>query len=110
MDPTLNQALTDVVRRWARPTTPEELAQRGVARLRSVSLSRVANLIEKAVNRTLLARTIGDPGDSERGFSQAARAEFVRMLSAPEGPDPIEKEAVTALDRLKRAFAVVAFG
>jgi len=107
MDPKLNEQLTDVVRRWAKPTTPEDLKRRGVKRVRSISLSRVASLIEKAVNRTMMARTLGDfPLDAE-GFSVAARSEFMRLVSdsPPTREDPLESQAASALARLKREVA-----
>ena len=107
MDPHLNEQLTDVVRRWAKPTTPEDLKRRGVKRVRSISLSRVASLIEKAVNRTMMARTLGDfPMDAE-GFSVAARSEFMRLVSDNPSTreDPLESQAASALARLKREVA-----
>ncbi len=45
-------------------------------------MSRVASLIEKAVNRTMLARTIGEVPDDAEAFSEATRMEFVRMLAS----------------------------
>lgn len=117
MDPKLNEALTDVVRRWAKPTTPEELQRRGVSRVRSVSMRRVASLIEKAVNRTLIARTIGELPDDADAFSEATRMEFMSMLAA-DGPaqaagheakervdDRVGQRAQTALARLKKELA-----
>lgn len=107
MDRHLNEALTDAVRRWARPTTPDELKQRGVSRLRSVSMTRVASLIEKAVNRTMLARTLGDYPEDAESFSKDAREEFLRLMdqtdSAP--PPPVEAEAMNTLGRLKAELA-----
>lgn len=78
--PYLGEELTEVVRRWARPTTPEELQARGVRSVRSISMDRVAGLIEKAVNRTLLSRTLGGKVEDHETFSEAAREEFVRLV------------------------------
>jgi hypothetical protein len=81
MQPPVNEALADLVRQVARPTTPAELARRG-ATLRSVSLRQISTLIEQAVNRTLLARTIGvDPGEMQ-ALLEGARGEFLSMLEA----------------------------
>lgn len=107
--PALNEALTDAVRRWARPTTPAELQRRGISRVRSISLSRVASLIEKAVNRTMLARTIGDFPEDADSFSEAARVEFLRLMgSTPSTKDPkdgVERTASSALERLRIELA-----
>ncbi len=105
----LNEALTDAVRRWARPTTPAELQRRGISRVRSISLTRVASLIEKAVNRTMLARTIGDFPEDADSFSEAARVEFLRLMgSTPSSKDPkqgVERTAASTLDRLRTELA-----
>ena len=106
MDPNLDSAITDAVRRWARPTTVEELQARGVRKVRSVSMTRIAGLLEKAVNRALVARTIGDLGEDNDSFSRAARAEFVKMVKTGEAVESTEEDATpaaagTALDRLK---------
>lgn len=107
MEPQINEALTDAVRRWARPTTPEDLRRRGVTRIRSVSMTRVAALIEKAVNRTMLARTLGDFPEDAEAFSVAARSEFMRLVTdhSPEEQDPSQHEAASALARLKEQVA-----
>ena len=55
----LNEALSEAVREFANPTTPQQLEDRGVQRLRYVSLAQVSEMIEKAVNRTIMERTIG---------------------------------------------------
>lgn len=103
--PYLGEELTEVVRRWATTTTPEELKARGVHSVRSVSMNRVAGLIEKAVNRTLLSRTLGGNDDEHHAFSEAAREEFVRMVRGiDEGQASkslSDSPAESALDRLK---------
>lgn len=112
MDPHLNEELTDAVRRWARPTTPDELKARGV-RLRSLSLSRVAALIEKAVNRTMIARTLDEEGRGPQdvsAFSAHARTEFLAMLRGDDDGEraserAVEAQARGALDKLKDELA-----
>ncbi len=112
MDPHLNEELTDAVRRWARPTTADELKKRGV-RLRSLSLTRVASLIEKAVNRTMIARTLDEEGpgpEDATAFSAHARTEFLAMLRGDEDVEraserAVEAEARGALGKLKDELA-----
>jgi len=102
MSPKLNEALTDAVRSLGRPTTPEDLQARGVAKLRSISLSEIAGLIERAVNRTLIARTLGKVDDGIESFSQAARQEFIGMMrSGGAEQRDVEREAESELARLK---------
>ena len=77
--------------------------------MRSVSLTRVASLIEKAVNRTMLSRTIGDYPDDADSFSEAARVEFLRLMgttpSTMDAQDGVERTAASALDRLRIELA-----
>lgn len=110
MEPKFNDALTDAVRRWARPTTPDELKRRGVSRVRSLSLSRVAALIDKAVNRTMIARTLGDGADDVQDFSVHARQEFLAMLRGDDegvraSEREVEAQARGALDKLETELA-----
>jgi len=99
----VNQAVVETVRRWARPTTPDELKKRGVARLRSINLQSMSFLIEKAVNRALLERTIGEPDKDQDSISNATRDEFLRLLqNAPNEPGELEARAEGELVRLKR--------
>lgn len=101
--PEVNQAVAETVRRWARHTTPDELKQRGVAHLRSINLQSMSFLIEKAVNRALLERTIGGIDESQKSISNATRDEFLRLLqNAPEEPGALEARAESELARLKR--------
>ncbi|TDJ67293.1 MAG: hypothetical protein E2O39_14995 [Planctomycetota bacterium] len=99
----VNQAVVETVRRWARPTTPDELKKKGVAHLRSINLQSMAFLIEKAVNRALLERTIGGPDEHQDSISDATRDEFLRLLqNAPTEPGELEARAKSELRRLKR--------
>lgn len=62
--PELNKALSDALREFASPTTPHELESRGVRRVRTISMEQVSAMIEKAVNRTIMERTLsGDSGE-----------------------------------------------
>jgi hypothetical protein len=81
----INTDLVDVVRELARETTPQELQRRGVRNIRSIGISQVSLLIEKAVNRTLMKRTIGGLSDVELGALVAeAEAEFTAQLAELE--------------------------
>ncbi len=115
MQPPQNDPVAETLRRWSRQTTPEELQRRGVSNLRSVSMKRVAQLIEKAVNRALLARTLRNDGGQEEEDAQfdsvsvTARKEFM-SLAASDTPvedelSDVEEHAVTALDQLKQELA-----
>ncbi len=96
----LDCVVTDVVRRFARETTPEEMQARGVRKVRSVSLTRIASLIETAIQNALMQRNLGVVEDHQEAFSEAAREEFVRMIQGG-APQPAPPEAGSALDRLK---------
>lgn len=96
----LDCVVTDVVRRMARETTPEEMQARGVRKVRSVSLSRVAGLIENAIQTALMQRHLGVVEDHQKAFSEAARQEFVRLIEGGS-PQAAPPEAEDALDRLK---------
>ncbi|MFT4542951.1 MAG: hypothetical protein ACI841_003186 [Planctomycetota bacterium] len=105
MEPELRKALAEAVRLWAKPTTPEDLAARG-ARVRTIQLRLLPELIEKAVNRTLLARTIDENGDTA-GVGKAAREEFMRLLreTPPEEREAEDSEPVKSLTTLERIKA-----
>jgi len=106
-EPKLNAALAQEVRRWARSTTPDELRKRGINRVRSIKLADMAELIEKAVNRTLMARTIGELDDDLDGFSGEARSEFLRLVSddREKRTGGLEEKAEGELERLKSELA-----
>jgi len=114
----VDDALQSTLRRWARATPVEELSRRGVKTVRSVSMSKMAALLEKAVNRALIARTLGDDADDAGEVSAAARAEFVRLTRAELGAggdggsggefadEGLRRSARhSTLDRLKRDLA-----
>jgi intein/homing endonuclease len=110
-----NDPVAETLRRLSRQTTPDELKRRGVSNLRSVSLTRVSMLIEKAVNRALLARTLhNDAGEDEESaqfesVSVTARKEFMAMATSDAADEEelsgVEEHAVSALDQLKAELA-----
>ncbi|MFT5049026.1 MAG: hypothetical protein ACI8QZ_000415 [Chlamydiales bacterium] len=106
-EPKLNAALAQEVRRWARSTTPEDLKKRGIQRVRSIKLADMADLIEKAVNRTLMARTIGELDDDLEGISGEARSEFLRLVAddREKRSSGLEQKAEGELERLKSELA-----
>jgi len=81
MSTIINPAFQEALLQLGRPTTPEDLRRRGIVRLRSVSTREVSILIERAVNRTLMERTIG-PLDPEQmaDILIAAEDQFTRQL------------------------------
>ena len=89
MEVPANDQVTQVVRRWSRNTTLAELKERGVETVRTVRMSRVAGLIEKAVNRALLERTLGDPSDLGDAFSRSARDAFVKLVQEEAEGDSV---------------------
>lgn len=104
-------ALSRTLRRWATPKSVDELAARGVKTVRSIPASRLGALIEKAVSRALIERTL--EGGSEE-LSAIARRQFLRLAeeAARQGPSPGSEEhaelrgrATSTLDRLKRELA-----
>lgn len=100
----LDSTLTATIRRWAKPTTPKELEARGVKRVRSVSMSRIASLIEKAINRELIARTLDGDTDDALSLSANARAGFLELArNEMSGRVDAESEsrAFADLDRLR---------
>jgi len=78
--PVLNTALAEAVREFASPTTPQQLEKRGVQRVRYVSIDRISEMIEKAVNRTILERTIGSTPGELGEFVDHAQAGLLGLL------------------------------
>jgi ferritin-like metal-binding protein YciE len=85
MSKEINPAFQEALRELGRPTSPKDLHRRGVTRLRTVKTSDVSRLIERAVNRTLMERTIGplDPQQMAE-IVHAAENQFTRQLRAFE--------------------------
>lgn len=61
-----NTALGEALEEIGRHTTPEQLQRRGVRRVLSVTRADVSRLIEVAVNRTLMERTIGGLSETQK--------------------------------------------
>jgi predicted XRE-type DNA-binding protein len=80
----INQALTQAVREFGAPTTPQQLEDRGVQRLRHVSLSQVSDMIEKAVNRTIMERTIGGMTADLGSLADRAQEGLLGLLKGVE--------------------------
>lgn len=76
----INPALDDALREMGRPTTPEDLQRRGVKRVRAVGMREVSLLIERAVNRTLVERTLAVPHEVVEDLVHSAQAEFMKQL------------------------------
>ncbi len=76
----INSALTNALAEIGRATTPAELERRGVKKLRSVGLAEISLLIERAVNQTLIERTLSvtSPKELAEYVDQATR-EFTRQ-------------------------------
>ena len=82
--PQLNTALTEAVREFGSPTTPHQLEERGVRSLRSVPVQRISEMIEKAVNRTILERTLGE-GNGDLGvLIDHAQVGLLKLLKGVE--------------------------
>jgi hypothetical protein len=75
-----NDALADALHEIGEPATPEELSASGIRRVRRVSREMVSRLIEKAVNRTLMERTIGVPHGELQELVLRAHDEFNRIV------------------------------
>lgn len=79
-DRPINPALDEALRELGRPTTPEDLRRRGVKRVRAVGMREVSLLIERAVNRTLVERTLAVPHAVVEELVQSAQDEFLKQL------------------------------
>jgi hypothetical protein len=97
LPPSYNRALSEGVRELGRPTTPDELMRRGVLHLRSVGMSEVSRLIEIAVNRTLMERTIG-PVDAAESAELVARAQTM-MVELVRGREQLEASRGALVER-----------
>src|SRR5690349_20965609 len=81
MEPSINPAFQEALRQLGRPTTPAELDRRGITRLRSIKSTEIGMLIERAVNRTLMERTIGPLDEQEMAvILHEAENQFTRQL------------------------------
>jgi hypothetical protein len=76
----LNPALGEAVRALGRTTTPDELRERGVASVRTISVGAVSRMIEQAVNQTLMERTINVDREELGRLVGQAEAAWKRIL------------------------------
>ncbi|HUR27899.1 MAG TPA: hypothetical protein VM509_06920 [Planctomycetota bacterium] len=98
MEPTINPAFQEALRQLGRPTTPAELDRRGITHLRSIKSTEIGLLIERAVNRTLMERTIGPLDEEEMAVVlHEAENQFTRQLKDYE--DLAEAKASIASHR-----------
>ena len=82
--PQLNEALSQAVRDFGNPMTPRELEDQGVQKLRYVSLVQVSEMIEKAVNRTIMERTIGGMNSDLGVLAGRAQESLLGLLRGVE--------------------------
>lgn len=77
----INPAFQEALRQLGRPTSLEDLNRRGVKQVRSIRSNEIALLIERAVNRTLMERTIGPLDEQEMAvILHEAENQFTRQL------------------------------
>ncbi|MEM7518874.1 MAG: hypothetical protein AAF368_18375, partial [Planctomycetota bacterium] len=79
----VNPAFFHALREAAKPTTLQELEARGVRKLRTIGAQDVAFLIERALNRTLVERTLGNvDADEMTDLSADVEEEFKKQLES----------------------------
>lgn len=105
-----NQALTDSVREIGRETTPDELQRRGVRVLRSVGMSEVSRLIEIAVNRTLMERTIGVTSDEMKRLVTDATDTMGHLMRSREQLAASRDELLERRRELQKDLAEIKSG
>lgn len=94
----LNRALAEAVREIGRLDTPQDMEQRGVRRVRRISMQEISRMIEKAVNRTIMERTLGvDAAEMQLLFDRAQ----VGLVGIMKGVEEVEatRGAVAASQR-----------
>ena len=82
--PELNPALADAVREFGSPTTPQKLEELGLHKVRYVPVRKISEMIEKAINRTILERTIGVPNGDLGELVEHAQAGMLGLLKGVE--------------------------
>ena len=80
----MKEAIGDALRSFAHSTTPEELAKKGVRRVRSVSMSQFTNMIHVAIERALEERGAQLEPELQNTVIRGAREQLHRMLAARE--------------------------
>jgi len=97
VNPELGRALEEV----ARPTSPEQLAARGVDRVRSISTGDLSTLLECAVNRTVMDRTTGVSPSELDTQMERTRSELTRLLRARRELDETRQRMLDMRDDLE---------
>ena len=82
--PELNPALAEAVREFGAPTTPQELEELGLRKVRYVPVRKISEMIEKAINRTILERTLGAPNGDLGELVDHAQAGMLGLLKGVE--------------------------
>ena len=102
----LNPTFTSALAGAGRKTTPEELSKKGVKKLRTYRLSEISFLIERALNKTLAARTLS-PVDAEEMAELSGRAEkeFKRQLESLDELRASRGDLERHRDSVKRELA-----
>jgi hypothetical protein len=80
----LNSALAEAVREFGAPTTPHELEELGLRKVRYVPVRKISEMIEKAINRTILERTIGAADGDLGALVDQAQAGMLGLLKGVE--------------------------
>lgn len=76
----LNPALVSALQAMGRPLSEEDVRRRA-GRLRAISGAKVSRMIEQAVNRTLMQRTLNVSREELRRLAKEARGEWERILT-----------------------------
>src|SRR6185369_11198506 len=82
--PELNTALAEAVREFGAPTTPQKLEELGLHKVRYVPVRKISEMIEKAVNRTILERTLGGESGELGALVEHAQAGMLGLLKGVE--------------------------
>src|SRR4029079_4744742 len=80
----LNSALADAVREFGAPTTPHELEELGLRKVRYVPVRKISEMIEKAIHTTILERTIGAVDGDLGALVDQAQAGMLGLLKGVE--------------------------
>jgi hypothetical protein len=84
-EPAKNEALLAQLKLLGQATTPDEMQKRGVRRVVSLSFRDVSILIERAINRTLIDRTLGGTDEAEtRALGAQAEKHFLAQIEELE--------------------------
>ena len=75
-----NHALRNALSELGRASTPEQLEKRGVRRIRSLSVDSISRLVEQAINRTLMERTMELDPPEVAALSADALDELLKLV------------------------------